>query len=453
MRSSRAGRLTQMGTLAGGQVARNAATRAANLTRSEARALAAAQARQAEMAERLVIVLGSMRGAAMKLGQMLSLVGGVVPPGAREDFNRKLAQLHANAPVVPWREMRGLVEAELGTSLDQAFASFDSKPVAAASIGQVYRGRLHDGRDVAVKVQYPDIEAAVRSDLKNFKLFLKMYSRFVYEGFDAAAVATEIEDRIIEELDYTIEARNTSEFAQLYAGHPFFLVPDVVPEYSTRGVLVTDWVDGAPLRASYDDTLEARNRVAEILFRFYNGSAGHHGLCNGDPHPGNALVTPDGRVAFVDFGLVRRQSSSMHSLGLEAARAGADADAPRLKSALTQLGFIVASDKIDDEETMAGFLHLLHWYLVDAEFDLEPDLAAQLASDYFNQTTQVGRLSRHQNLPPEVVFWIRSEFQGLGTLGQLRPRLNLHRVAREWLFDEPPVTDLGREHAAWLTTR
>jgi predicted unusual protein kinase regulating ubiquinone biosynthesis (AarF/ABC1/UbiB family) len=453
MRSSRAGRLAQMGTLAGGQAARNAATRAANLTRSEARALAAAQARQAEMAERLVIVLGSMRGAAMKLGQMLSLVGGMVPPEAREDFNRKLAELNANAPAVPWVEMRGLVESQLGVPVERAFAEFDSVPVAAASIGQVYRARLHDGRAVAVKVQYPGIEAAVRADLKNFKLFLGMYARFAYEGLDAHSVATEIEDRVIEELDYANEARNTQEFADLYAGHPFFLVPNVIADLSTRQVLVTEWVEGAPLRSSYEAPLNERNRLAEILFRFYNGSVARYGLCNGDPHPGNTLVTPDGHVAFVDFGLVRRQPPDIQALSREALRGGAEGDGPGLKSALERLGFIVASHKIDDVGTMDSFLHLLQWYVVDAEVDLDPDLAARLASDYVNPNSPVGAISRHQNLPPEVVFWIRSEFQGLGTLGQLRPRLNLHRVAREWIFDEPPVTELGRAHAAWLASR
>lgn len=280
-----------------------------------------------------------------------------------------------------------------------------------------------------------------------------MYSKLVYDGFDAAAVAHEIEERIFEELDYTIEAKNTAEFARFYSGHPFILVPDVVEDLCTRRVLVTDWVDGSPLRSSYDEPLAERNRLAEILFRFYNEPVVRQGLCNGDPHPGNALVTLDGRVAFVDFGLVRRLPPGKRALLHEALRSAALHDGASLKSVLERLGFIVAPDKIDDHEAASGFLHLLRWYVDDHEVTLAPGLAAQVTADFSSVGSSMGRLAKHQNVPPEVAFWVRSQLQCLGTLGQLRPRLNLHRAAREWIFDEPPTTELGFLHAAWRAER
>ncbi|WP_084514805.1 ABC1 kinase family protein [Nocardia acidivorans] len=265
MPRSRAGRAAKLGGLVGAETVKFAAHRTADRVRSDARARAADQARNALMAERLVAVLGGMRGAATKLGQVFSMIDpGIVPAEFREHFQLALATLQDNAPRAPWDRMCGLLEHELGAPVEAAFAKFDSEPVAAASIGQVYKARLADGRSVAVKVQYPDIDAALLADLRNLRTVLSVY-RFVHSAFDATAFLDEFEARVREELDYRIEARNTRLLGDAYRGHPFIRIPEVVRELSSRRVIVTEWLDGQPLRTAYTAPQAERDRLAEIL--------------------------------------------------------------------------------------------------------------------------------------------------------------------------------------------
>jgi predicted unusual protein kinase regulating ubiquinone biosynthesis (AarF/ABC1/UbiB family) len=238
-----------MGRLAGGQGARHLAMRAANIGRSDEQAIAALERRQLEFAEQLVNLLGTMRGAAMKVGQSLSIVDfGLIPESHREEFQRKLAALQDRAPKVPWEKMARQIEDGLGDRIDNVFAEFDREPVGAASIGQVYKARLHNGRAVAVKVQYPGIATAVRSDIKNVRLFAKPAP--VIPGIDLVSIIAEVEERVHEELDYEVEAQNHRLFARHYRGHPFIRVPEVHTELCSDTVLVTDWLDGRPLAAA-----------------------------------------------------------------------------------------------------------------------------------------------------------------------------------------------------------
>lgn len=450
MSTSRTGRLAKIGTLAGTQAARHAATRTANMVRSDERAQAAIAARNAEMAERLVIVLGTMRGAAMKFGQMLSMMdGGLIPEGQREEFQRKLAALQDKAPDVPWKKMRAHIEGELGEKLTAAFAEFGETPVAAASIGQVYRARLHDGRDVAVKVQYPGIDAAVRADLKNISMFLAAYSRFMHEGLDGKELAAELGERIMEELDYELEASNTRAMARAYRDHPFIRVPNVVTEVSSQRVLTTEWIDGRPLSSVYDAPLETRNRIAEILFRFYIGGPYRLRTYSGDPHPGNSLVLPDGSVGFLDFGLVKTVDRDVAEGELASFRATAEGDAPRLVQILHERGFIPDPAAASPEVTLAAMMHASHWYLRDAEIEITPAVANDIASQFADPRTEIGTESRKNNLPADHAFRGRAELHLAAILGQLRPRINLHPVAREWIYGDDPVTELGVAQRAW----
>lgn len=450
MRSSRTGRLAQLGGLASGQAAKHAATRTANLVRSDARAAAALEARNAEMAARLVTVLGSMRGAAMKFGQMISMIdGGLIPEAQREEFQRKLAELHANALDVPWNKMRGHIEAELGKPLLDAFAEFDRKPVAAASIGQVYRARLHDGREVAVKVQYPGIDSAVRADLKNVALFIKVYAKFMHEGLDGKELSKELEERITEELDYELEASNTRTMGRAYRGHPFIAIPEVVAELSTRRVLVTEWLDGRPLSSAYDAPDDERNRIAEILFRFYSGTPARLRLYSGDPHPGNSLILADGRIGFLDFGLVKQVSVEGAAGELETLRSVAAGDVEGLGRILLERGFVTDLDDHDPQELFDTVMYAGRWYLQDQELQFTPDVANRVAGTFASPATRLGAVARKQNLPAEHAFRARAELHLAAILGQLRPRLNLFQVASEWIFDAEPVTELGRQHRLW----
>src|ERR671931_266304 len=266
--TSRIARTARVSGLAAGQAARHLGTRAANLGRTEEGREAALERRHVEAAEQIVTALGTMKGAAMKLGQVMSFLDvGLVPEDHREEFQRKLGALRDAAPKVRFDDMRKVIENELEGPLRDTFAAFDPDPVAAASIGQVYRATLHDGRDVAVKVQYPGVAAAVRADMQNLGMILRLMKR-IAPGLDPKATAEEIRTRIGDELDYELEAANQRTLARIFRGHPFIVVPGVVSDLSRERVLVTEYVHGDNF-----DTLKladqaTRDRAGEIVFRF-----------------------------------------------------------------------------------------------------------------------------------------------------------------------------------------
>src|SRR6478672_8982059 len=206
--TSRVARTTRVGRLAAGQAVRQFGTRAANLARSDEKAQEALDRRQVQTAEQIVAVLGTMKGAAMKLGQVMSFLDvGLVAEEHRDEFQRELAKLRDAAPTVSFAQMRRVIEDDLEEPISELFDGFSEEPIAAASIGQVYRARLHDGREVAVKVQYPGVGAAVRADLQNLEMIMRLLKRMT-PGLDVKAIAEEIKERIVEELDYELEAQN-----------------------------------------------------------------------------------------------------------------------------------------------------------------------------------------------------------------------------------------------------
>ena len=226
--TSRVARTARVSGLAAGQAARQLGTRAANLTRGEDGRQVALERRNLEAAEQIVAALGTMKGAAMKLGQVMSFLDvGLVPEEHREEFQRKLGELRDAAPKVRFADMRKVMESEYEDSLDEVFEAFDPEPIAAASIGQVYRARLHDGRDVAVKVQYPGVAQAVRADMQNLGMILRLMKQ-VAPGLDVKATAEEVRARIGDELDYELEAQNQRSLARIFRDHPFIVVPDVM---------------------------------------------------------------------------------------------------------------------------------------------------------------------------------------------------------------------------------
>src|SRR6476659_9441739 len=237
--TSRVRRAAKVGRLAGGQAARGYATRAANLTRGDEARHAAAARRQMEAAEQIFDVLGQMKGAAMKVGQVASFIDtGAFPPEFQERVQAKLAELRDAAPRVPFDRMRKVMEDDLGERLGDVFDDFGEEAVAAASIGQVYRARLKDGRDVAVKVQYPGVAKAVRADLQNLGLIMRVAKR-IAPGMDAKAMTAEIKARLTDQLDYEHEAQQHRAFARSWRNHPFIYVPPVVTELCSEHVLVS----------------------------------------------------------------------------------------------------------------------------------------------------------------------------------------------------------------------
>jgi predicted unusual protein kinase regulating ubiquinone biosynthesis (AarF/ABC1/UbiB family) len=446
--TSRVGRTAKVGRLAAGQAIRQAGTRTANIARSEEGRKVALEKRHIEAAEQIVAALGTMKGAAMKVGQVLSFLDvGVVPEEYREEFQKKLAALRDAAPTVTFKQMGAVIEAELGGKLSETFAEFDEKPIAAASIGQVYRARLHDDREVAVKVQYPGVAAAVRADMQNLGLILRLVKR-IAPGMDPQAIGREIRDRIEEELDYELEAQNQRTLARIFRGHPFIVVPEVITSLSHERVMVSEYVHGIGFEAVKELPQDERDRIAEMLFRFYFGCLYRHGQFSGDPHPGNSMLLDDGRMAFLDFGLFKRMPEGTVELEMAVARATIEGDTESIMRLGTETGFFPEPDKFDPQRVLAHFRAATSWYTVDqGVIEVTPEYATQVLIDMSDPRSEYFGQLRQESAPPDHIFGRRMEVLTLAVISQLHARGNFHRIAREWFYGDPPATELGEQEA------
>jgi predicted unusual protein kinase regulating ubiquinone biosynthesis (AarF/ABC1/UbiB family) len=386
----------------------------------------------------------------MKVGQVMSFLDvGLVPEEYREEFQKKLGELRDAAPTVSFDDMRKVIEAELDDPLREIFAEFDEEPIAAASIGQVYRARLTDGREVAVKVQYPGVAAAVRSDMQNLGLILRLAKR-IAPGMDPKAIGEEIRDRIHEELDYELEAQNQRTLARLFRGHPFIQVPDVVTRLSRERVLVTEYVEGTGFEDLKGHSQAERDRVGEILFRFYFGCLYRQHQFSGDPHPGNSMLLADGRMAFFDFGLFKRMPPGTVELEIAVQRAVIEGDTETIMRIGTETGLLPDPERFEPERVLEQFRAATSWYTVDEDVQLNPEWATEVMihmgdprSEYFGQL-------RHEAAPPDHIFGRRMEVLTLAVISQLHARGNFHRIAREWFYGDPPETELGRQEAEFF---
>jgi predicted unusual protein kinase regulating ubiquinone biosynthesis (AarF/ABC1/UbiB family) len=439
-------RTATVGSLAAREAVKQFGTRAANVTRGDEAAQRALAKRQLETAKQIVAVLGTMKGAAMKLGQVLSFLDvGLVPEEFRDEFQQELAKLRDAAPAVSFKQMRRVIEEDLEGPIEDVFADFDPEPIAAASIGQVYRAALKDGREVAVKVQYPGVAAAVRADMQNLDMIMRLFKRMT-PALDVKGVAGEISERIGEELDYELEASNQRSLARIFEGHPFIAIPDVVSSLSRERVLVTELVQGVGFEELKGYPREQRDRIGEIVFRFFAGCLYRHRQFSGDPHPGNFMLLADGRVAFLDFGLFKRMEREPVELELACQRAVSEGDAQRLHALLSQSGFLPEPERVDPESLLAFIEDAIWWYTTaDEEVQLTPQIATEVMIESSDPRSTHFREMRHQSMQPEHLFGRRMEMLTLAVLSQLRAKANWHRVAREWMYGEPAVTELGRE--------
>jgi predicted unusual protein kinase regulating ubiquinone biosynthesis (AarF/ABC1/UbiB family) len=445
--TSRVGRTARIGGLAAGQAMRQAGTHVGNVARTKQGRQAALERRHIEAAEQIVEALGHMKGAAMKLGQVMSFLDvGLVPEEYREEFQRKLGRLRDAAPTVSFKEMRKVIEEELDDPLDEVFEELEEEPIAAASIGQVYRGRLQDGRVVAVKVQYPGVAAAVRADMQNLGLILRVLKR-IAPGMDPKAIGEEIRNRIEEELDYELEASNQRTLARIFRGHPFIFVPDVISSLSRERVMVSEYVEGTKFDQLKALPQEERDRIGEILFRFYFGCLYRHHQFSGDPHPGNSMLLEDGRMAFLDFGLFKRMPPGAVELEIKVARAIIEGDVETIMRLGTETGFFPQPERFVPERVLEHFRAATSWYTVDEPVELTPEFATQVLIDMSDPRSEYFGQLRHEKAPPDHIFGRRMEVLTLAVLSQLHARGNFHRIAREWFYGDEPATELGRQEA------
>ena len=405
-------RTAQVGTAIGGQGARWAGTRAANLARSKEEGAAQLDKRHMEAAERMVDTLGTMKGAAMKIGQLASFVDtDFLPDEYRELYQDKLANLRSEAPPMPWEQVRKVLDEEWEEPVEELFA-----------------------------------------DMQNAGMIMRL-AKAIAPGLDAKAAAAELKERVLEELDYEYEAQNQRAFSRGYRGHPFIYVPDVVTRLSRSRVLVTEWVDGVGFDAVKALPQAERDRFGEIVFRFCFGSVFHLLHFNADVHPGNYLLMEDGRVAFLDFGMTKQLDREQVALEIAAIDAAAERDPERLRVALHELGFVKDPKKVDDERLMEHVMTVGGWYMEDRELTIDSQRVMRAISAASDPRSEYYDLMRRENVPANELMGRRMELGMLAVLGQLGATRNWYRIGREWWFGDEPCTDLGRAEWRYFEAR
>ncbi|HWT25786.1 MAG TPA: AarF/ABC1/UbiB kinase family protein, partial [Solirubrobacteraceae bacterium] len=436
-----------------GQSARWAGTRAANLVRSPERADAATGERATALAVELVEQLGKLRGAAMKVGQVLSTVDfTALPEEERERFKQTLAALRDDVPPLPFKQLEKLLRDELGERPSAVFADFEEEAFAAASIGQVHRAVTREGEAVAVKVQYPGVAEAVDTDMRNLTLLLPLVKRLA-PGLDVKALYAELRERIAEELDYEIEAQHQRAVARAHRGHPFATVPEVHTRLSTRRVLVSDLLVGARFEDVKGRDDATRDRFGEILFRFYFGLVKHLGRVSGDPHPGNYLLLPDGRVGFLDFGLMRVLDPGYLDGEREVAAAVEARDPDAVHAALAAVGYLPDPDDFDPDDLLAQIAAMGAWYLEPGVRRFTPAYVSDLLDSAGGPRSPWFEQMRRQTIPPQALLLRRMEGLVFATLGEVRAAADWNAIAREYYLDAPPATPLGVADAAFWAPR
>jgi predicted unusual protein kinase regulating ubiquinone biosynthesis (AarF/ABC1/UbiB family) len=429
--------------------------RTANRVRTPERAAAAERDRTAALIQEIVEQLGRMRGAAMKVGQMISMVEfDGLPDDQRDELQSRLAALRDDIAPVRFADLEKLMRREFGGPLQHVFRDFDERAFAAASIGQVHRATTVDGDDVAVKIQYPGVAEAVETDLRNATLLLPLVKRLA-PGLDAKALAAEMRERIGEELDYELEAVNQRRIERRLRGHPFVRVPHVHTSLSTRRVLVSEYVEGERFETVRRADQAQRDRYGEIVFRLYFGLLYRDRIALGDPHPGNYLLCPDGRVCFLDFGLLRDVGASRVAAERAIALAVRDGDADALKVALGVGGYLPASraDAVDADFALGLMRMAIRWYAVPGEHRFSSAAARRdwdgdgpAREERAAMRTQINQFT----LPPEAILIRRMHGIVAVVLGQLRAGADWGAIAAEYLHGDPPATPLGEAEAAFF---
>lgn len=414
-------------------------------------------------AERYVAVLGDMKGVAMKVGQLLSFLdAGAIPEQHRAAYQQITGALQADAPPMPFDAVRDVLELELERPIEKAFAWIDERPMAAASIGQVHAGRLPDGREVVVKVQYPGVADAIRADLQNTELMasfarLGMKLSPIRVTADPNAIAEEISERITEELDYRIEAANQTEFRSHYEGHPFIHIPEVVRELSTERVLVMDHDAGRRWAAALEQPQRIKDTWGEVIYRFVFGSLYDIGAFNADPHPGNYLFHDDGRVTFLDFGCVKRFSLEQIAVIRRMSQAVVDdQNADVMFRCFVDLGCIPRETKLQPQRVFDWWAPIWDPGRGAEPFTFTPEFAASVLERNFDAFGEWRDIARGMGIRPESKDWtflMRIQLGLYSVLGALRATRDWRGVHAELRKGAAPPTDLGRQHQAWKAAR
>jgi predicted unusual protein kinase regulating ubiquinone biosynthesis (AarF/ABC1/UbiB family) len=395
---------------------------------------------QQRTAEQIFRVLGELKGGAMKFGQALSIFEAALPPEIAEPYRATLTKLQEAAPPLPARTVHQVLASELGGGWREKFIEFDDMPAAAASIGQVHRAIWADGREVAVKVQYPGAGKALIADFTQLSRAARLFGALM-PGLDVKPLISELKDRIAEELDYGLEAQYQETFAAAYEGDPEIYVPHVVAQ--SDHVLITEWMEGTPFsRIISDGSQDERDRAGILLVRFLFSGPARAGLLHADPHPGNFRLMADGRLGVLDFGAVDRLPNGFPAfIGKLLRIVHDDGDIEAVEQGLREQGFLREGIEID--------LDALNAFLAPLA---EPSKVESFKFTREWLRTEAGRvtdlrpsnITRRFNLPPSYILIHRVSTAGIGVLCQLECEGRFRDEVIRWMpgyADEPTLAD------------
>ncbi|MEU5334330.1 AarF/ABC1/UbiB kinase family protein [Streptomyces asoensis] len=392
---------------------------------------------QQRTAEQLFKVLGELKGGAMKFGQAMSVFESALPEEVAGPYRAALTKLQDAAPPMPTRTMHAVLAERLGEDWSELFLEFDDKPAAAASIGQVHRAVWHDGREVAVKVQYPGAGEALLSDLSQLSRFARLLGPLI-PGMDVKPLISELKDRVSEELDYALEAQAQQAHAEEFADNPDVVVPAVV--HQCDQVLVTEWIDGVPLSEVINEgTQEQRDRAGQLLSRFLFSGPARTGLLHADPHPGNFRLLPGGpdgpqdwRLGVLDFGTVDRLPGGLPDPIGESLRMTLDGDAEAVYELLRREGFVRDSIELDPDAVLDYLVPIIEPAQVE-EFTFTRGWMRSQAARIADPRSPAHQLGKQLNLPPAYLLIHRVTLSTIGVLCQLGATVRLREELQEWL--------------------
>jgi predicted unusual protein kinase regulating ubiquinone biosynthesis (AarF/ABC1/UbiB family) len=385
---------------------------------------------QQRTAEHLFSVLGQLKGGAMKLGQALSVFEAALPEELAGPYRAALTRLQESAPPLPVATVHKVLTSQLGADWRARFRDFDETPAAAASIGQVHRAVWEDGRDVAVKVQYPGAGKALVADLNQLSRLASMF-RVLQPGLDVKPLLVELRARITEELDYELEASAQAAFAVAYADDPEIYVPAVVA--SAPQLLVTEWVTGTPLsKLIKDGEQDARDDAGRRIALLHFSAPARAGLLHADPHPGNFRILPDGRLGVLDFGAVARLPDGHPEVVGRLTRLALAGDAQGVLDGLRDEGFVKPEVEIDAEAVLEYIRPMLDPIAQD-EFRLTRGWLRAEATRIASPKSPAYALGRQLNLPPSYLLVHRVTLGSIGVLCQLEAKAPYRKILSEWL--------------------
>lgn len=405
-------------------------------------------------AEHYADLLGHSKGALMKAGQILSMVdASALGNGGFAPYQKALARLQTDAPPMPAAMMRAVLREELGSAM-QRFADIEEIPIAAASVGQVHRAVLRDGRTVAVKIQYPGVAHAIRDDLANTEL-LATFLRFMTAAsgmvLDVREMAAEVAARISEEVDYRHEAAMITAFSDLYRGHPFIRIPEVITTASSERVLTMTYLDGLSWTEAQQADQDLKNGWAEAIFRFLNGNSRHSNLAQADPHPGNFRFNPDGTVGFLDFGCVQTFTERRRWLFWAVVRAGIEERYDDCLDLMTQLGMFSANSSISRDDVRRIVADMTREITQPQPVTYTTEFMAQSLRGFFGHDDFLP--AAHVQVTPESVFLPRMGIAFTHIAAGLHATLPVRAITDDLDGIAGPTTELGRQHHAWLRGR